>query len=243
LDSGTTLTYLPAQIVSQLVDAAGATYDSRSDIYLLACDKSDANATLNYQFGGPAGPTIKVPFSELVLPVRNSNGEFLQIDGEQYCVFGVKESEGINVFLFGDTFLRSAYVVYDLDGKTIGLAQAITQSTESNIIEITGPVEDGLQGASSVLNQPTAPAIPTSRNTGIGGTFETRSATSPPIGSGNPSFTFGATGGATSRATGRASTSSSGAINPIPTFDWSSFMVVVGTMFMTLLGGGIFVLL
>jgi hypothetical protein len=63
--------------------------------------------SVNYGFSGVA---ISVPFSELALPVS----------GESYYIFGFIPD---TTNLFGDTFLRSAYVVYDLDHKEIGLAQ------------------------------------------------------------------------------------------------------------------------
>ncbi|EPS38171.1 hypothetical protein H072_8098 [Dactylellina haptotyla CBS 200.50] len=238
LDSGTTLTVLPSQLAYQLIQAAGAVYEESSDIYLVTCDTASANATLNYQFGGANGPTIKVPFGELVLPIRDVNGDFVTVDGVQYCLFGVKPGGPGDILLFGDTFLRSAYVVYDLDGQTIGLAQANTEATGSNIVEITGPI---VSGASTVAGQPTATATATSRNAGIGG-FETGIATSglsSPSGTSGADFTFGAGGGATNTAT----KSPSAGHTVVPAFDWASFTVIFGSMAMALFGGGLFVFL
>ncbi|KAF3183460.1 hypothetical protein TWF225_000199 [Orbilia oligospora] len=238
LDSGTTLTVLPSQIANQLIDAAGAIYDESSGIYLVACDVGNANATLNYQFGGPNGPTIRVPFGELVLPIRDSNGDFLRAGGIQYCLFGIKPGDVGDILLFGDTFLRSAYVVYDLDGQKIGIAQANTDATDSNIVEITGPI---VSAASTIANQPTVAATATSRNAGIGG-FETDIATtglSGPTGTSNIGFTFGPDGGTTSTA----STSPNGAAGVVPSFDLAAFAVIMGSMAMALLGSGLFVAL
>jgi hypothetical protein len=39
--------------------------------------------------------------------------------------------------LLGDTFLRSAYVVYDLDNNEIAMAQANLNSTDTNVQELT----------------------------------------------------------------------------------------------------------
>ncbi|KAK6358204.1 hypothetical protein TWF730_007555 [Orbilia blumenaviensis] len=237
LDSGTTLTVLPSLIANQLIDAAGAIYDESSGIYLVTCDVAGANATLNYQFGGPSGPTIRVPFGELVLPIRDVNGDYLQVNGVQYCLFGIKPGDVGDILLFGDTFLRSAYVVYDLDGQKIGIAQANTDATGSNIVEITGPI---VSAASTIANQPTVTATATSRNAGIGG-FETDIATtglSSPSGSSNPGFNFG-TDGTSSTAT----KSPNGAAGVIPSFDWAAFTVIMGSMAMALLGSGMFVAL
>ncbi|KAK6501475.1 hypothetical protein TWF481_009313 [Arthrobotrys musiformis] len=239
LDSGTTLTVLPSQIANQLVDAAGAIYDESSGIYLVDCQVGSANATLNYQFGGANGPTIKVPFGELVLPIRDSNGDYLVSNGIQYCLFGIKPGDVGDILLFGDTFLRSAYVVYDLDGQKIGIAQANTDATGSNIVEITGPI---VSAASTVADQPSVTATATSRNAGIGG-FETDIATtglSNPTGSSNVGFTFGSDG---STPTSTSTNSSNAASGVVPSFDWAAFSVIMGSMAMALLGSGLFAVL
>lgn len=50
-------------------------------------------------------------------------------------MFGILPSSSI--YILGDTFLRSAYVVYDLARNEISLAQTVFNSTENNIIELT----------------------------------------------------------------------------------------------------------
>ncbi|KAF3933222.1 Candidapepsin-1 [Dactylellina cionopaga] len=240
LDSGTTLTVLPAQLAYQLIQAAGAVYEQSSDIYLVDCETASANATLNYQFGGTNGPTIKVPFSELVLPIRDANGDFVEQNGIQYCLFGIKPGDSGDILLFGDTFLRSAYVVYDLDGQAIGLAQARTGSTGSNIVEITGPI---VSDASSVAGQPTATATATSRNAGIGG-FESGVATaSIPSATGTDGgLNFGGSATSTGAASTATTTSPSAASSVVPAFNWAAFGVIVGSTVVALLGGGLFVI-
>ena len=53
--------------------------------------------------------------------------------------------------MLGDTFLRSAYVVYDLDNNEISLAQTDFNSASDNIVEITNGT-NGVPGATSVSN-------------------------------------------------------------------------------------------
>jgi hypothetical protein len=77
-------------------------------IYTVDCGIASREGSVDYGF---PGVTISVPFSELALSVT----------GESYCTFGLSPASGN---IFGDTFLRSAYVVYDLDKKEIGLAQS-----------------------------------------------------------------------------------------------------------------------
>ncbi|KAA8570034.1 hypothetical protein EYC84_002371 [Monilinia fructicola] len=73
---------------------------------------------------------IKIPLSELIFPLTNPiyalyDGDVLPdlpFSGEA-CAFGIfNGSDGY--YVLGDTFLRSAYVVYDLDNNQVGLAQA-----------------------------------------------------------------------------------------------------------------------
>jgi hypothetical protein len=54
--------------------------------------------------------------------------------------------------LFGDTFLRSAYVVYDIDNRQIGIAQTIFNVTSSNLIAITAATDtQDLPGSIAVV--------------------------------------------------------------------------------------------
>jgi hypothetical protein len=54
-------------------------------------------------------------------------------DGQPACILGVQDEAGRGVIL-GDTFLRNAYVVYDLVNNRIGLAQSNVNSTSSNVV-------------------------------------------------------------------------------------------------------------
>jgi hypothetical protein len=114
LDSGTTLTRLdPAvfNILYQYFNAATNTDSNGNTYYTVDCGIGSVEGSVDYGF---AGVTISVPFSELALP----NG------GGSSCLFGFLPD---TTNLLGDTFLRSAYVVYDLDNKEVGLAQTVFQ--------------------------------------------------------------------------------------------------------------------
>jgi hypothetical protein len=58
--------------------------------------------------------------------------------------------------VLGDTFLRSAYVVYDLQNNQISLAQTDFNSTTTNVVEITA---SGVPGASPVSSPVTTLAV------------------------------------------------------------------------------------
>ncbi|KAF3761830.1 acid protease [Cryphonectria parasitica EP155] len=139
LDSGTTLTYLPEDMADSIFDAFNATYDDQQGYATIDCSAADdTSLALEFQFGGSDGPSIKIPLSELVL----SDGSGMGVgDGgsedasSSSCAFGVSMST--DTYLLGDTFLRSAYVVYDLDAKQVALAQSNFNSTSTSVVAMT----------------------------------------------------------------------------------------------------------
>jgi hypothetical protein len=113
LDSGTTFTYLPPQILDAIVIVLSGSLNETSGISIVPCSLIDASGGLDFTFGFGSEVTIHVPFSEVVLDV-----------GGGTCILGLLPTTDID-FILGDTFLRSAYVYYDLGAGTISLAQAV----------------------------------------------------------------------------------------------------------------------
>lgn len=93
------------------------------------------------------------------------------------CEFGLMSS-GTGDIALGDSFLRSAYVVYDLTNKQIGLAQTVFNETLSNIVEI----DSGIPYASA-----TATAMATQTHTETVTKTETAQFANEP---GSPTFTL-----------------------------------------------------
>lgn len=134
LDSGTTITLLPNDVIDAVFAELGASVSDKLGVPVVPCSLANNPGTLNYGFGGSGGPTIKVAMSQLVTPLGSSSGEDLtNAKGETLCELGIQAAGTLPV-LFGDTFLRSAYVVYDLDNNQIALAQTDFNSTDSNIV-------------------------------------------------------------------------------------------------------------
>ena len=137
LDSGTPLTILQKPLADIIMAVMGASYypaGSTNGNTIIPCSQANSALSINYHFSNTVtGPTINVPISELVLQTLGS------LNGVQMCQFGIYVSEN-NAFptIMGDTFLRSAYVVYNLDKNRIGLAQTVFNSGPANILEI-GP--------------------------------------------------------------------------------------------------------
>jgi hypothetical protein len=73
---------------------------------------------------------------ELVLDLTNgpaptfTSGPY---SGQEACEFGIQNFTEAP-FLLGDTFLRSAYVVYDLVNNEVGIAATDFNATTSNIV-------------------------------------------------------------------------------------------------------------
>lgn len=141
LDSGTTFTYLPQELTQQIWQDVGAVYVSYATgggIPVVPCALKKNQGYLEFGFGGDGGATIRVHMDELVLPLTTEAGEPYQlVDGpnkdQPGCLFGIHGTDGEH-FLLGDSFLRSAYVVYDLENNEIGIAPTDFNSTTSNIV-------------------------------------------------------------------------------------------------------------
>ncbi|KAL4973821.1 aspartic peptidase domain-containing protein [Aspergillus desertorum] len=155
LDSGATLTYLPSNIVAQIFSDLDVHLYEPEQFGYVPCDtylvgREDYNLTFTF-----SGVTIRVPLRELVLrdaisgpgrnalPLPNSNNT-----DEESCLFGILPNTDLFPIL-GDTFLRSAYVVFDLDNNEISLAQANADPGDDRILEI-GSGEDAVPEAEDV---------------------------------------------------------------------------------------------
>ena len=146
LDSGTTITYLPDNVLNPIISGVGAINNDALGGLIVPCSLGCSSATFNFGFGGNGGPSIAVSLAELVLPIFFDDGSQPAFkNGQTICSFGMA-SGGEGPFLFGDTFLRSAYVVYDLTNNQVGIAQTNYNATSANVVEITG---SSIPGASA----------------------------------------------------------------------------------------------
>lgn len=126
LDSGSSLMYLPDDITKSLYSAYNARYDGAAGAAYCDCNVANDPGSLDFSF---SGVTIRVPTNELVITVGSRGSEPI-------CILGIGPA-GDSVPVLGDTFLRSAYVVYDLDNNEISMAQTRFNATESDVQEIT----------------------------------------------------------------------------------------------------------
>jgi hypothetical protein len=146
LDSGSSLSYLPDDIASAITSEVQAVYSQSEGVYLVDCSLAGNSSYVTFTF---SDLRIAVPFSELVVEANNSNE----------CIFGIVNA-GNSPNILGDTFLRSAYVVYDLDNNQISIAQTNFNSTQDAIVEI-GTGTTAVPDATGVANPATADSTAT----------------------------------------------------------------------------------
>lgn len=244
LDSGTTITLLPDDVASMVFEELGATVSNQLGAIIVPCDLAKVNGTLNYGFGGQGGPVIKVQVSDLVLPLTLTNGRTPKYtNGQEACQLGIQPAGDLPV-LFGDTFLRSAYAVYDLENNQIALAQTDFNSTDSNVVSFGSsgaaiPNAVAASGIAAVTQTATgAPRVSGGTAVGTGTAAPTYNPTATGL---NAASGFAATGTGASGTSTSTKKSAAGA-GPEP-FAWSRVVVGVVSLGMMGLGGGVFALL
>jgi len=79
-------------------------------------------------------------------------------DGTPLCYFGILDAGSDNNVL-GDTFLRSAYIVFDLENEEISIGKALFNVSDSKVLEIgkgKNAVPDATGARSAITVAPTA---------------------------------------------------------------------------------------
>lgn len=240
LDSGTTLTYVPTRLANLIYEHLNAVDDTQnSGLVFVDCNiLTDApKTTFNFGFGGSNGVSVQVPVDEMVFSLEglfSLNGYAApQLPFSNPCALGINGQDQ-EPYILGDTFLRSAYVVYDLKNNLIAIAQTNFNSTTSSIIDFQA-------SATTIPNVSGVASNVAVTETATGGL---------PIGGGGHTATSEVTGkvttaGATKSATG-SSTSSTGsasksaAVGTVPAFDMTALMVFGLSGAFAVLGGGWF---
>ncbi|KAL8294724.1 hypothetical protein RB597_007682 [Gaeumannomyces tritici] len=120
LDTGSTLTLLPEEMVKAIASDFGSTAMDAQGYWPVNCDLTRVNGTLDFAFDNI---TIRVPYKELI---RSFNGN---------CVLGL--SSNSNFVLLGDTFLRSAYMVFDQDADCIWMSQYVNCGASPGALQTT----------------------------------------------------------------------------------------------------------
>lgn len=192
LDSGSTISLLPDDQVQDIWDEFGVLAFRDVLAPFIDCayagDKGDGYI-FEFRFDNK---TIQVPMDEMVIDAyADVQDQILSddtlrdyFDGwDGVCMFGIGSTGDFGIStdqftLLGATFLRSAYVVYDLENEQLGLAQANVNSSEEDIVEITSgslPDVTGVesQSPSTTTSDSTTTASSTSTSDGGSGSETT----------------------------------------------------------------------
>lgn len=139
LDSGTTYTYLPQAMLTSFANVLGAQANERYGLFQLSCNYMSSNYIVTFMF---SGVSIEVPLNDLIVSSRNAC----------FLTLFPSTQTGSNApsVVLGDNFLRSAYIVYDLDNYQVAMAQAVyTDDQQIEIISSTIPLATTAPGYSS----------------------------------------------------------------------------------------------
>ncbi|RDW85463.1 hypothetical protein BP5796_03788 [Coleophoma crateriformis] len=170
LESSTTVIYLPGDVVNTLYQSFNVTvYEGTA-----YCDCKYANSTAAINFVFESNSAVDVPYSEIINKLFVPNPVPSNVTFSDVCSFAILDGDDQGIYLLGDSFLRSAYVVYDLTNNRVGIAQAVINTTSSNVVEVAAgaasiPQSTGLplptsSGATTTISS--LPTGPTSTNTG-----------------------------------------------------------------------------
>ncbi|KAI8081971.1 aspartic peptidase domain-containing protein [Gilbertella persicaria] len=140
-DTGTTLTYLPTQVIEPLFEAAfgnhNLAYDANNNYFQVNCSLAQENITVQFMLStsnqvSDNPVVLNVPISDLIFPLDANSMATASI-----CMVGIVPTSK-SIFL-GQSVLRSFFQVYDIDQNRIGVASAVgsDSSVTSNSSNIT----------------------------------------------------------------------------------------------------------
>ncbi|KAI1423201.1 aspartic peptidase domain-containing protein [Xylaria sp. FL1777] len=235
LDSGTTFSYVPQDLAEEVWKEVGAEYtlvdNDGNGLPLLPCDLASSSGYFSFGFGGNGGPVIKVGMDELVIPIYAQFTEG-QYAGQDACQFGIQNFTSAP-YLLGDTFLRSAYVVYDLENNEIAIAPTDFNATSSNVVAFPS------QGATI----PSSTPAPSQNAANTGPSSEPDFSASKgfkDLSSSTSGSASGSGSGSSSSGTGTNEPDSAGSLPPA--LDLTQLMVMGASMGLMMFGGGAFLL-
>lgn len=131
LDCGTSLTYIPSQLVEKYAKKFGAEWDNDQGLYFL---DDVIDGSLEFDF---SGAKVSVPGDELAIKAEKYD---VKSPPKPYVFTFLANDQTNGMNLLGDSFLRSAYVVFDLKDKEVAIAQASYDSKNSNIQAIENDI-------------------------------------------------------------------------------------------------------
>ncbi|KAL8857565.1 MAG: hypothetical protein Q9178_005893 [Gyalolechia marmorata] len=148
IDSGSVGIHLPTDIAKKVLKAYGAATDLLFAWPLVPCALAKADAQFVFRFGDPLrGPRISIDVGDLIQP--HTRG-FRFKNGDDACLLLIKETP-YDFLLLGTTFLRSTYVVVDLESKILAMAKAKEGFPSIGAPDVEAITGDSIPGVERLL--------------------------------------------------------------------------------------------
>ncbi|KAL7623686.1 hypothetical protein AAE478_005238 [Parahypoxylon ruwenzoriense] len=110
IDSGSTYTYLSAELVGAIARALYA-YKDEHGVWRVPCESRNLDGSVNFGFN----------FWNIV--IRVNYADFI-VDFDTYCALGVQPVDnGDDSWVLGTSFIRAAYLVFDQQNNAVWIAQ------------------------------------------------------------------------------------------------------------------------
>ncbi|KAJ5732653.1 hypothetical protein N7493_004134 [Penicillium malachiteum] len=149
LDSIVSMTFLPNNVVEGLYQDLNVWWDSGSQVGIIDCALKQKDYNITFTF---------IDFS-----ITSPLSDFIGLGSGEICEFHIVPSFS-EASVLGATFMRSAYVVYDLSNNEISMAQANFDESEGQVLEIgsgASSISGIFETAIAVATVPTAVVSPT----------------------------------------------------------------------------------
>ncbi|GAW26477.1 putative secreted aspartic proteinase protein [Rosellinia necatrix] len=110
IDTGSTFTYLDADLVAAVAKAFNAWIDEEG-MYYVNCALLSRDGHVNFGFN-QGNMIIRVSYADFI------------VDFGTYCALGVQPADlGVSTWVLGNSFIRAAYIVFDQSNDAVWLAQ------------------------------------------------------------------------------------------------------------------------
>ncbi|KAI3323980.1 aspartic peptidase domain-containing protein [Xylariaceae sp. AK1471] len=130
IDSGSTFTYLDADLVSVVAKAFNAWIDERG-VYYVDCGLRSKDGYVHFGFNN-GNMVIQVSYADFI------------VNFDTYCALGVQPADvGVATWVLGNSFIRAAYIVFDQQNDAIWLAQYMPCDSD-DISDLTSNAGDEL---------------------------------------------------------------------------------------------------
>ena len=122
MDTGTSLVYFPPEMYDGLIQLIGFQVDETVGPYVPCKAVRESNSTFVFGFGGSEDNIISVPVGDLVEEFSAKDNP-TDSEGNDLCGPGFMKADD-GTLIFGDTFLKSAYLVVDYTDNVVYMGQS-----------------------------------------------------------------------------------------------------------------------